>query len=199
MQNTEINFQSVEFLNKIKSLDSKAVSEFVRAYSGDLFKGAKGLGFNDVMTEELVQNVWLTFFDVIPNFQAQSQIKTFLFGILYNKAKELRREYNKFENHDPIDEIMEERFDENGAWVKTPIDPEQFYASSQILDLIQKCIDALPLKQRMAFCLKEIDEHKSSEICNILELSVTNLGVILFRAKNRLRECIESKALQNTK
>ncbi len=196
MNKGDVDFQSENFLSKLKSLDSEAVSDVVRAYSGDLFKGAKGLGFNDVMTEELVQNVWLTFFDVIPNFQGRSQIKTFLFGIMYNKAKELRRENIKFEKHDPIDDIMEGRFDENGAWINSPIDPEQFYASSQIMDLIQKCIDALPVKQRMAFCLKEIDEHKSSEICNILELSVTNLGVILFRAKNRLRECIENKAKQ---
>jgi DNA-directed RNA polymerase specialized sigma24 family protein len=45
----------------------------------------------------------------------------------------------------------------------------------------------------MAFFLKEVEGHVSEEICNILEVSNTNLGVLLFRAKNKLRECIERK------
>ena len=51
----------------------------------------------------------------------------------------------------------------------------------------------MPLKLKMAFALKEIEEKKNSEICELLNLSYSNLGVIIYRAKNRLRECIEGK------
>lgn len=189
-----ISFSSEVFINKLKIQDAEAISEVVKAYTEDLLKASKSLGFSYPMDEELVQNVWVTFFDIVENFQGRSQIKTFLFGIMYNKASELRRENAKFEKHDPIENIMEHKFDSHGSWIERPIDPERFYNTTQMLELIQKCIDALPITQRMAFCLKEIDDHKSSEICNILELSVTNLGVVLFRAKNKLRECIEGKS-----
>jgi len=189
-----INFSSEVFINKLKIQDAEAISEVVKAYTQDLLKASKGLGFSYPMDEELVQNVWVTFFDIVKNFQGKSHIKTFIFGILYNKASELRRDNSKFDKTDPIEEFMDKKFDKNGSWIQPPIDPEQFYSSSQVMSLIQKCIDALPMSQRMAFCLKEIDGHISSEICNILELSVTNLGVVLFRAKNRLRECIEAKS-----
>jgi RNA polymerase sigma-70 factor (ECF subfamily) len=91
---------------------------------------------------------------------------------------------------------MNSRFAADGHWAKPPIDPEQFMESTETMELIQKCIDELPLKQRMAFCLKEIDDHGSSDICSILGVTVTNLGVLLYRARNRLRECIEGKASQ---
>ncbi|PIP95766.1 MAG: RNA polymerase subunit sigma, partial [Bdellovibrio sp. CG22_combo_CG10-13_8_21_14_all_39_27] len=31
------------------------------------------------------------------------------------------------------------------------------------------------------------------DICKILDVTTTNLGVLLYRAKNRLRECVETK------
>lgn len=190
----KLDFSSEEFIVKLKNQDSGAISEIVKSYTEDLLKASRGLGFSHPLDEELVQNVWVTFFDIINNFQGKSHIKTFIFGILYNKASELRRESARFDNFDPIEEFMDKRFGQNGSWLQTPIDPEQFYSSLQVMDLIQNCIDALPFSQRMAFCLKEIDGQKTSEICNILKLSVTNLGVVLYRAKNRLRECIEAKA-----
>jgi DNA-directed RNA polymerase specialized sigma24 family protein len=61
------------------------------------------------------------------------------------------------------------------------------------MKLISDCLELLPLNQKMAFNLKEIEEEMTEEICNILSVSATNLGVLLFRARNQLRECIEKK------
>lgn len=185
-------FRSDEFLTHLKQREPAALESVVRSYTDHLYKGALGLGFDSHLARELVQNVWVTFFDVVPNFQAKSHVRTFLFGILYNKASELRRE-QKRNDHDPIDDVVESRFDINGKWIRPPIDPEKFVAATETMDLIEKCLEGLPLSQRMAFCLKEIDDHGTSDICKILNVTVTNLGVLLYRARNRLRECIEGK------
>lgn len=192
---TETNFSSLEFLTQIVNRDSSAIEKLVHTYTEALFKGALGLGFDAPTADELVQNVWAAFFDAAPTFKGTSHVRTFIFGILYNKASELRRDHKRFDvSSDPIEKIIDERFAPDGHWAKPPIDPEQFLMASETMSLIQKCIDALPTNQRMAFCLREIDDHGSNDICKILDVSVTNLGVLLFRAKNRLRECIEGKA-----
>lgn len=187
-------FTTSEFLTRIKSREPVAIDSLVDAYTDHLYRGALGLGFSGEVAKELVQNVWLVFFEVIPGFEGRSHIRTFLFGILLNKARELRREQSKDSAHDQFDEVFEKNFDEKGHWVSPPINPEQFLASAQNMQLIKDCIDGLPLAQRMAFCLREIDEHKSEDICNILEVSGTNLGVLIFRARNKLRDCIEKKS-----
>ena len=196
MSNSDVYkfFSTSEFVTKLIAQDHEAIEQVVRAYTEHLFKGSLGLGFSEIEASELVQNVWGTFFDVLPNFKAKSHIRTFLFGILYNKAKELKREYAKISQHDPIDDIIENHFDENGGWRNHIVDPERFMVATQTMDIIEKCLEGLPITQKMAFCLKEIDDHGTSDICNILDVTTTNLGVLLYRAKNRLRECIEGKA-----
>lgn len=186
-------FASPDFVQKLIHLDHASIERVIRSYTEHLFKGALGLGFSEQEATELVQNVWGTFFDVLPNFKSKSHIRTFLFGILYNKAKEFKREKAKINKHEPIDSVMEDRFDETGNWKNHIVDPERFMVASQTLEIIEKCLDKLPLTQKMAFCLKEIDDHGTSDICKILEVTTTNLGVLLYRAKNRLRECIELK------
>jgi RNA polymerase sigma-70 factor (ECF subfamily) len=189
----DVDFSSEDILEKLRKRDSDIITKVVQTYTLDLLRAARGLGFDALNADEIVQSVWVTFFDVVKTFEGKSQVKTFLFGILYNKASEQRRENTKSMRNDPIEAIMEEKFDSTGHWKNPPVDPEKFSMSMQSLELIQQCIDTLPTAQRMAFCLKEIDQNSTTEICKILELSITNLGVVLFRAKNRLRECIESK------
>lgn len=196
MSKTEIktNFSSPEFLDRLRTRESQAVTEVVHAYSKQLIRAAFGLGFTNDAAKELVQRVWVTFFDVVKDFKGQSHLRTFVFGILYNKASELRRESTKFGSSDPIEDILEERFDDKGSWIKGPVDPEQFLVAVETREIIEKCLEALPTPQKMAFVLREIDGAETSEICKILDVTVTNLGVLFFRARNGLRECIEGKS-----
>ncbi len=48
----------------------------------------------------------------------------------------------------------------------------------------------------MAFVLREVEELGTEEICKILDVTRTNLGVLLHRVRMRLRECLETKGLR---
>ena len=188
------DFDSSEFLILLKRKDRSALEGLVKAYTGQIYNACLGLGFSAVEADDITQSVWLTFFDVVQGFEGRSKIRTFLFGILYNKASEHRKKHNKFDLNVDVEAIMDRRFDKRGHWVDGPIDPEKFLSASQMTKLISDCLDLLPLTQKMAFNLKEIQEETTAEICNILSVTATNLGVLLFRARNQLRECIEKKA-----
>ena len=62
--------------------------------------------------------------------------------------------------------------------------------------MVYDCLETLPAAQRIAFHLREIEEITTLEICKKMAVSATNLGVLLFRARNRLRECIEKKGIK---
>ena len=48
----------------------------------------------------------------------------------------------------------------------------------------------------MAFILREVEGLSTQEMCKILEVTRTNLGVLLYRARNRLRECLEAQGIK---
>ena len=48
----------------------------------------------------------------------------------------------------------------------------------------------------MAFILREVEGLATDEIRKILEVTRTNPGVLLYRARNRLRECLEARGIE---
>lgn len=191
-----MTFINSDLLSKLKNRDPETVEQTVKTHTSQIYKACLGLGFNEIEADDVTQSVWLTFFDILPKFQGQSSVRTFLFGILYNKASEFRKQNKKSVATEDIEQILDNHFDERGHWIlsHSPVSPDRFLESCQTISIISKCIEKLPINQKMAFILKEIEDEITEDICKILELTVTNLGVLIFRARNQLRECIDFKS-----
>jgi len=174
------------------------MDELIDRYTENLMRGAFSLGFNESDAEELVQETFYAFLKGGSRFERRSQILTYLFGILYNKAREHRRFRNRHDSIDaPIDDQFASHFDPEEHWNKAS--EEQFSEvekkaqSKMIAEWLQECLDGLSAIMRMAFTMKEVEGCDSDQICIALGLSTSNLGVTLFRARNKLRECLVSK------
>jgi RNA polymerase sigma-70 factor, ECF subfamily len=190
------NFSDPEFLDRLRRRDPAAWEAIADAYLPQLLRAGRGMGFAPDKAEDLAQTVFVTLMENIDRFEGRSHIRTFLFGIFYNKVSEHLRDKQKAEENDPIDEVMESRFDLSGKWRQAPADIELGVFGREVREMVQKCLEQVPQAQRIAFYLREVEEMKSEEICKKMAISVTNLGVMLFRARNRLRECLEKKGLK---
>ncbi len=186
-----IPYESDSFIQSIRELDQKTMSQLVHDYTKILRRASIGMGFKDDIADDLVQNTWVTFIDVANRYEGRSKIKTFLFGILYNKAREFRRSEHKHA-HDEWNEF-ESRFDHTGHWVKPPEAPDIFVQRAQDMVILSSCLEKLPMQQRAAFTLKEVQELSTQEVSEVMGVSVNNLGVLSFRAKANLRECLEKE------
>ncbi|MDD2944165.1 MAG: sigma-70 family RNA polymerase sigma factor [bacterium] len=184
---------AADVVERLQKGDKSIIDQLVREYSDHLFSASLGFGLNREDALELVQNVWLTFTQVGIRFEGRSSIRTFPFGILYNKAKDFRRSQAKYQSDQSLDEMFENRFDDTGHWLSKPLTPEKFLELGETRAILEACLDGLPDTQRRVFILKEVSGHSSEDICNISGVTATNLGVLLFRARARLRECIERK------
>jgi RNA polymerase sigma-70 factor (ECF subfamily) len=184
---------SAAFLERLLRRDPDALAEAVRDHARPLMRAARGLGFVEQEAEDLVQDVFKTFLERLDSFEGRSQLRTWLFGILHRKALEHRRASIIDDRMDPIDEVFESRFDAKGNWTRPPADLERLMLSKEIGELIRGCMGGLSASQREAFVLREVEEMDTSEICKILGVSVTNFGVLMHRARARLRECLETK------
>jgi len=183
------------FLERLRRRDSAALAEVVQEHARALFAGATALGFSRDQAEDLVQDVFVVFLQRMDSFEGRSQLRTWLFGILYRKAKEKRRITAVDDQTDLIESVLESRFDARGRWSHPPADLERLFLSKEIGTLISGCLEHLPFSQRQVFHLREIEGYNTTDICKILDLSVTHIGVLLYRARARLRECLESKGL----
>jgi RNA polymerase sigma-70 factor (ECF subfamily) len=181
------------FLERLRRRDPDAVAEAVRDHARPLHRAARALGFAETEAEDLVQDVFQTFLERLDNFEGRSQLRTWLFGILHRKAWERRRTSAVDDRMDPIDEVFESRFDARGSWARPPEDLERLMLSKEISEMIRGCMEGLPANQREAFALREVEGLETGEICKILAVSVTNFGVLMHRARTRLRECLEAK------
>lgn len=191
-----MEFNENEIIEKLKVKDKFAFDQIVKLYTSSLCHAALGLGFNETEVDDIVQSVWMTFFSIMSQFEARSTIKTFLFGILYNKASEFRRKNQRVEPKEEIEQLLDSHFDQSGHWILShaPISPDQFLERTQTVEIVSKCLEKLPLNQKMAFLMKEIEDESTEEISKVLKISISNLGVLLFRARNQLRICIEGKS-----
>lgn len=185
---------SAGFIKKVVAQDAASIERLVRAYTRHLHNAAVGMGFDPETAKEMVQDTWITFYEKVPAFEGRSSVRTFIFAILYRKGLEKCRELAKLRKHDPVDDVVAARFDLRGHWVRPPASPEEFVLAAETSEKFHACLEKLPLTQRAAFTLKEVDDLESEEICNTLGITVTNLGVLLYRARNRLRECLEVKS-----
>jgi len=181
-------------LADLKKRDPKAITAVVNRHTGDLLRGAFGLGWRQAEAEELVQETFVTFLDVVERFKGHSTIRTFLFGILYNKSKERGRKRSRELATDPVDAVFENRFNFIGHWkAGNPQGPEDAAMTGETAEVIAECMEGLGETQRAAFHLKEVEHEDAASVCNILDVSGTHLRVLLFRARNKLRDCIEKK------
>jgi len=99
---------------------------------------------------------------------------------------------------DDVDQVFEARFNTDGSWLRPPRPVDAVVHDKEIRERLEDCLDQVPSNQRMAFVLREIEGLDTEEICNVLEVTRTNLGVLFHRVRNRLRECLEAKGIEGT-
>jgi RNA polymerase sigma-70 factor (ECF subfamily) len=183
-------------LHKLRERDPDALTAIVAAHSRRLYRTARALGFDQADAEDLTQDVFVTFLATLDKFEGRSSVSTWLIGILYRKAQERRRVASRTVPHDPADAVFESWFDTSGKWKQHPAPPDERLGSREAAAGIAACLSALPAQQREVFQLRQVDELPAAEASNVLGLSITHIGVLLHRARTRLRECLGNKGWQ---
>jgi RNA polymerase sigma-70 factor (ECF subfamily) len=178
------------------------IAEQLAALRPDLLRFARLQLRNDAWAEDAVSETLLAALAKPQSFGGQSQLKTWLVGILKHKIIDTLRGRKREvlasettaladEEADPLDHIA---FHKDGHFVEPPADwgnPEQDLGNRQFMQILEACTQKLPPVQGRLFLMREWLELSSEEICKELQLTPTNLYVQLHRARLRLRECLE--------
>jgi RNA polymerase sigma-70 factor (ECF subfamily) len=155
---------------------------------------------NAAWAEDAVSETLLAALEKPQSFAGQSQLKTWLIGILKHKLVDQIRRVGREVSLSGDDEDSQVDLDEllfkaDGHWRETPQDwgdPELVLRQVQFIQVLEACVEKLPGQQGRLFMMREWLELDAAEICKLLGISTTNLWVMLHRARLRLRDCLQS-------
>ncbi len=149
------------------------------------------------LAEEVVQETFLAALQARDRFTGASSERTWLVAILKNKVVDLFRRAARERPVQEIaadDEVTDALF-EHGyrrtsprVW---PRDADTTVADREFREALARCLARLPDRMALAFRLREADGIGTDEICKILGVSTTNLATLLYRARARLRTCLD--------
>lgn len=157
---------------------------------------------DESLAEDAVQEALIGALKNSGSFGRRSALKTWVFAILKNKIKDILRKTNRLAevseqlpDHADEDNLM--LFGTNGRWHvdERPVSwsqPLESVKSDHFWRVFETCLSHLPEKQARLFMMREFLELSSEEICESLNITISNLHVMLYRARLRLRECLEN-------
>ena len=134
-----------------------------------------------------MQDTLLNAFKHIDGFQGRSKFSTWLVSIARNTALLRLRSGKVFESLDEGERNDEGDFRPRQvrAWQDNP---EQCYSKSEIRQLVETGILALPATFRVVVVLRDIEQLSTDEVARQLGLSVPAVKTRLLRGRLMLRE-----------
>ena len=202
-------------LAALRSGEERAFAELVDRYHAPLLRLASAYVPSRAVAEEVVQETWLGVLRGLPTFEGRSSLKTWIYRILTNRAKTRGERENRSIPFSALTDpsasaepaVEPERFlgpdhpQWPGHWSQPPQSwgdsPEKLLLSSETRMFIQKAIEALPVSQREVITLRDVEQWKSEEVCNVLGISETNQRVLLHRARSSVRRALERHLTQH--
>jgi RNA polymerase sigma-70 factor (TIGR02943 family) len=178
------------------------MSEFataVQALRPQLMRFARAQLRNDAWAEDAVGDTVLAALAKPQAFAGQSQLKTWLVGILKHKLVDQIRRHGREvsittdEDAQDVDALL---FNDGGMWREAPAewgDPEATLGQREFFEVLEVCVEMLPGVQGRIFMMREWLELETAEICKELQITPTNAWVLLHRARLRLQSCLQER------
>jgi RNA polymerase sigma-70 factor (ECF subfamily) len=172
-------------------------SDWVDAHADYLFNFAIGQVRDTSVAEDLVQETFLAAVKASESFSGQSSERTWLVGILRHKIcdhlrKACRERAVRVDLSLADDELGCDPFDSCVLWVHEmaveSTSPSRRIELAEFREHLELALGKLPPRIAQVFQLYEIEERPNREVCAQMNISESNLWVMLHRARKQLRE-----------
>lgn len=177
--------------------------DFLTEVRRDMIRFAQLQLRDDALAEDVVQEAIAAALAGAREFAGRSALKTWVFAILRNKIVDAIRQRSRCINisaltpeEDDMDEAFEALFKPNAHWTPEARpqnwgNPEESLQQQKFWEVFETCLKHLPENTARVFMMREFLEFDTDEICIELAISTSNCHVILHRARNGLRRCLE--------
>lgn len=175
----------------LNSKDECAFDELVNRYIDRIYALCFRITKNKEITEDVVQEIFVTLSQKLHTFRAESSFSTWLYRISTNAALMKIRKEKRHIN----EEISEDIIFDNGNTKKfvyvakdSSKRPDDYILKKEAEQTFNNALNKLPETYRLVIHLKDIDGFSYSQIANILNISTQAVKSRIHRARLVLRE-----------
>lgn len=187
----------IKFGQKI-ALDTPEPDKWVDRYSDYLYNYAIGRVNNHEVAQDIVSETFLSALKGIKSFEGRSSERTWLIAIIkrkiidYYRKQSTEKERAKVSFHNMDADYEKDWLEENVADLQL-LSADEKLENDELRMAILECMTELNDIQARVFRMKNIEGLDSEYICNELNITPSNLWVILHRARKILMDCMEKK------
>ncbi len=187
-------------LQRLLAGEAQAYTQLVQTYQSAMRAVAYAI-VGSRNCDDVVQDAWLSVVRNLPGFQGRSSLKTWLLTITANQAKtrykQNRREVSLEEVPGPHGTVGDDRFSPvNGHWSSAPVTwhhdtPEALLAESELRECLNHTLLGLSDLQSSVLLLRERQGLELEDISSLLAISLSNVRVLLHRARLKVFVTLE--------
>ena len=160
----------------------------VRRYNSLLYKTAHGILRAEEDIEDVMQEAYIKGFKNLHQFKGESKFSTWLTRILINCALQHAGKL-KGANHVPLDDVLDDTLDESEFAIENPKEEIE----KNLKKALEGAISHLPVKYRVVFIMREIEQLSVAEVATTLNISEENVKIRSHRAKTMLKDLLRPK------
>ncbi len=174
-------------LARVREGDREAFGELVSKHKTAVFSTIYSIIGNTQETEDIAQEVFINAYTTASTFKGKSSFSTWLYRITVNKCMDYLRKRKRKEHYE-VELDKEEGLKLKGLAMNSADSGYQNTERQELQEIIQKVLNSLPEKYRVILVLREIEELSYQEIARVMKVSVSKVKVLLFRARQKIKE-----------
>jgi RNA polymerase sigma-70 factor, ECF subfamily len=182
----EVGDREATLIQRCAAGDERASAELVAEHQRTVMQLATNLLGDREEALDLSQEVFLRVFRTIHRFRGQSSLRTWIYRIAVNQARNRHRFWRRRHRADQVS--LDQHVAAHGDVLSgyEPM-PDRVLAQKELAARLRDALDRLPFDQRTAIVLREVDGLSYDEIAFSLNLAVGTVKSRLTRARQALR------------
>jgi RNA polymerase sigma-70 factor (ECF subfamily) len=184
---TDVGGREAALIQRCAARDEDACSELVSEHQRMVYQLSLNLLGDHNEALDLSQEVFLRVFRTIHSFRGQSALRTWIYRIVVNQARNRQRWWRR--RHKSQQVSLDEHIRDHGDFPEQTdgASPDRMLGRKELAERIRTALDNLPFDQKTALVLREIDGLSYEEIGFSLGIAVGTVKSRLARAREALR------------
>ena len=189
---SDIGVREATLVQRCAARDESACAELVAEHQRMVVQLAVNLLGDRDEALDLSQEVFLRVFRTIHRFRGQSALRTWIYRIAVNQARNRHRFWRRRHRNDQVS--LDAHIAAHGEFPSTlGLRPDRVFEQKQLGQRLQDALDQLPFDQRTAIVLREIDGLSYDDIAVALGVAIGTVKSRLTRARQALREDLRTE------